>query len=518
MIPSFKASLLVGLAGGLALGLSVNLLAQGGLSVEEAAALITPEDIHRRIAFLADDSMKGRAAPSAELEQAAQYVAAEFQHFGLKPGGEEKTYFQRFPLDRVQVLAVESFVRITDDATIELAYGRDCFYPYNDWPQGDYKGTLVVVSGPFNQPPTFDPASLAGKVILVLGKPGLPGRYDQVAAWRPAAVLIAEDLTESAIAKITSRQSGPSTLSPRPARFPAMEIREAAVAPILAKRGVDLSGLRQTKAEALSATFLNDIVVHVRIRTRVLEKGIVANVVAILEGSDSKLQHQHLVCSAHLDHLGVRQSAVDGDAIFNGADDNASGVAALLEVARAFARLSPKPRRSIIFLGVTAEEMLGWGAEYFVRHPPVAISNIVANINADMVGRNWTDRVIVHGRGDSDLGRVVDQVAAAHPELNMRPIDNPETKPNLYYWSDHEKFFSVGIPFLYFFSGMHSDYHQPSDSVDKIDAEKTSRIAKLMFYVGLEIVNAAERPTWNPDSYRKLVGGSAGRANRVGPE
>lgn len=250
-----------------------------------------------------------------------------------------------------------------------------------------------------------------------------------------------------------------------------------------------------------------DAVVHVTGRVRRLPHHEPANVVAILEGSDPTLRHEYVVYSAHYDHLGIGPP-IDGDSIWNGADDNASGTAAVLAVAEAFAQLPARPRRSMIFALVSAEEILGLGSRFFADHPPGPVSAIVANLNADMVGRNWTDTVVVLGRRDSDLGMIVDRILSSHPELGLAAV-NSSTRPNesrdLYTWSDHISFIHKGIPFLYFYSGMHADYHRRSDSGEKIDFEKLARISRLMFYVGVDIANADCRPQWNAESYRRLV-------------
>jgi Zn-dependent M28 family amino/carboxypeptidase len=134
---------------------------------------------------------------------------------------------------------------------------------------------------------------------------------------------------------------------------------------------------------------------------------------------------------------------------------------------------------------------------------------MVANVNADMIARNWSDSIVVIGQEHSDLGQTLDRVSAAHPELNMVPMDDIWPEENFYRRSDHFNFARKGIPILFFFNGPHEDYHQPSDELENIDAEKAARITQLMFFLGLEVANAPERPKWDPDSYAEIVGGSA---------
>ena len=131
---------------------------------------------------------------------------------------------------------------------------------------------------------------------------------------------------------------------------------------------------------------------------------------------------------------------------------------------------------------------------------------MVANLNIDMVGRNWTDTIVAIGKEHSDLGEALAAVNAEHPELGMTAIDDPWPEERFYMRSDHYNFARRGVPILFFFNGTHEDYHEPSDEPDKIDAEKTARIGRLIFHLGLEVANRTERPRWNPESYRAIVG------------
>ena len=157
---------------------------------------------------------------------------------------------------------------------------------------------------------------------------------------------------------------------------------------------------------------------------------------------------------------------------------------------------------------MSGEEKGLWGSQYFVDHPTVPITSIVADLNIDMIGRNWKDTIVAIGKEHSDLGATLNRVAAAHRELNMQPIDDQWPGENFYGRSDHFNFAKKGVPILFFFSGTHLDYHRVGDSPDKIDAEKESRVARLIFYLGLDVANSAERPKWNPDSYKRIVSGN----------
>lgn len=226
------------------------------------------------------------------------------------------------------------------------------------------------------------------------------------------------------------------------------------------------------------------------------------NSVGILPGTDPVLRDEYIVVSAHMDHVGVN-SAYPKDSIWNGADDDASGTAGVLALAEAFATAPPK--RSIIFLTVSGEEHGLWGSSWFASHPPVPIDRIVANLNLDMIGRNWKDSIVVVGLEHSDLGMTVAKVSAAHPELGITAMRDPWPQESFFTRSDHYNFARRGVPALFFFNGVHADYHQASDSPDKIDVEKEARVVRLIFHIAAAVANASSRPKWNPESYKKIV-------------
>ena len=228
------------------------------------------------------------------------------------------------------------------------------------------------------------------------------------------------------------------------------------------------------------------------------------NVAGILEGSDPTLKREYIVISAHMDHVGIG-APVNGDSIYNGADDDASGTVGVIELAEALSRPNARPKRSVVFLTVSGEEHGLWGSAWFSDHSPVPVTDVVANLNIDMIGRNWKDTIVVIGKEHSDLGATVDRVARAHKELNMRPIDDLWPEENFYFRSDHYNFARKGVPVLFFFNGTHPDYHGPDDEPGRIDAEKEARIVRLVYLVTHEVGNAAERPKWNPASYRRIV-------------
>jgi Zn-dependent M28 family amino/carboxypeptidase len=217
------------------------------------------------------------------------------------------------------------------------------------------------------------------------------------------------------------------------------------------------------------------------------------NVIARLTGSDPALRQEHLVIGAHFDHLGVG-FPVAGDSIYNGADDNASGTTAVLELAEAFATLDTPPRRSILFVFFSAEERGLLGSRHFVTTPEAPMGDVAAMINLDMIGRNWTDTVAAVYQLNSDIFERATRVAEARPELGMNLLTDPWPGENLVNRSDQAPFIPYGIPVLFLTSGLHVDYHRPSDEADRLDYEKTARLARLVFWIGWEFAEAEEPP------------------------
>jgi Zn-dependent M28 family amino/carboxypeptidase len=202
--------------------------------------------------------------------------------------------------------------------------------------------------------------------------------------------------------------------------------------------------------------------------------------------------------SAHMDHVGVGEPDASGDSIYNGADDDASGTTALLEVAQAMAQLRDRPRRSVIFLHVSGEEKGLLGSEWFSNHPTVPLGQIVADVNVDMIGRNNADSVVVIGKTYSTLGEMTNRLAGEHPELHLTLSDDLWPQERFFFRSDHYNFARKEVPAIFFFSGVHADYHRPSDEVERIDTDKAARISRMVFYLVNEIANATERPRWDP--------------------
>jgi hypothetical protein len=298
------------------------------------------------------------------------------------------------------------------------------------------------------------------------------------------------------------------------------------------------AGAPQSHAQVLAAAAAGapptfDLPVRVTMRTvSVYEPLESPNVIGLLPGSDPRLRDEIVLFSAHLDHLGMGEP-VNGDSIYNGALDNASGAAALLEVARAFARLPRPPRRSVLFLAVTGEEMGLLGSDYFAAHPTRPLDQIVANVNVDGLGLLYPLRqVIPLGAEHSTLGAVAARVATSSG-IALGPDPFPEQV--FFVRSDQYSFVRRGIPSLFLFMGLQTDYgidgaarfqewmrsryHTPLDDLSQpMDLTAGARHAQLNFLVGLDVANAPERPAWKPgDFFERTFGRGTSAASPQQP-
>ena len=226
------------------------------------------------------------------------------------------------------------------------------------------------------------------------------------------------------------------------------------------------------------------------------------NTIGILEGSDATLRNEYILVSAHMDHVGVtgggQNCAASGaDSICNGANDNGSGTVGVMQLARAFAALPRRPARTVIFALFSGEERGLWGSAHFAKSPARPLSQAVAVLNIDMIGRNATDSLVVVGRSYSTLGEVTDRITRAHPEVGMRLVDDP-WNGTYFTRSDQYSFAKVGVPSIFFFNGTHADVHTARDAVGLLNADAAARAVRMIFYVAHDVASTAKRPTWDP--------------------
>lgn len=486
-------------------------------AVTRAAASITETDVRRRIALISDDSMGGRNTPSPGLTKTANYIASEFKRLGLKPGGDEGGYLMRYPIFQKKLLVARSALTFTggDGQSSRLPFGSDLALASRGLPASSGKSGIVLVGGA-GRLDSIPVADLRDRVILFVAdwsQAATAARYQQLgrfattAGARGMVAVVNSDSVFSARYGAGNERTF-EVVGP-PSGFFNLAVREAALTSRSPEAGGQFNALRQAPRVQVQPVAQWQAELAIQDTAIVTQYG--PNTVGILEGSDPVLKHEYLVYSAHMDHVGTTGQpgagcrAMGADSICNGADDDASGTAAVLELAEAYVRQGARPKRSVIFLTVSGEEHGLWGSDWFVTHPPVPLPQIVANINADMIGRNWPDTIVAIGKEHSDLGATLNRVNTAHPELRMIAIDDRWPEQNFYGRSDHYNFAKKGVPILFFFNGVHADYHRPTDSVEKIDAEKEARIVRLLFFVGQDVANAAKRPEWTAMSYKQIV-------------
>ncbi len=484
--------------------------AQAPGPLDAAAETITPGDFRARLEILAHDSMMGRATPSPGLERAASYVIRELQRLGLRPAGDRGTYVQRWGLSRWSVdTAASTLELVSRRARVKLSFGGAVRWIGGGLHEEPTEGRAVLVGGPITPAVTRDPR-LRDRVVLLAPDyrqplpEDLDERVEEVSAVARAVVILSNRHPSTFADRIATSLEPRRTPDFRDAEsgVAVVEVREEVVGGLEGVAAADLSRLRGGDSSVVRE--LPDLRVRIGIARRYLERATAPNLVAVLEGRDPRLRREYVAISAHLDHLGVRPTG-RADSILNGADDNASGVAGLLELAEAFSRPEARPARSLLFLLPSGEEEGLWGSAYFVRHPTVALDRVVAGLNMDLIGRNWTDSVIVTGPEMSTLGRTLHRVAAARPELRMAPVADRWPQERIFYRSDHYNLALAGVPVLFFTSGTHADYHQPTDVADRIDTEKASRLVRYVLYVGAAVADDPARPRWNPGSYERLV-------------
>ena len=479
------------------------------------AAAITAEDVRRRIGVIAADSMLGRATPSPQLDQVAAYVAAEFRRFGLTPGGDSGTYLQRYPLEVQRFDPDSASIRIAGPVPATWRTGQDVLLVDGQPPSGDSAGAGVVITGSPQGAAALDSAAVTGRVVFLAYGPSVNAIAVKVLPLRPLALLLVADFPDSIWAKLPGHAASVRVRNPSEeggSAIPAVfAVRAATARALFTRVGAPADSLRVWGDRPLAAHPLADVRMQLAVHQQLLQRTSAPNVVGILEGGDAVLKKEYVLFTAHMDHIGTPGAgegctARGADSICNGADDDGSGTVAVIELAQAFTTARERPKRSLVFMTVSGEERGLWGSAYFADHPTVPLAKVVADLNSDMVGRNAKDTLAVIGREHSNLGGVVDSIARTHPELNIKPVGDLWPQEGLYYRSDHYNFAKKGVPILFFTTGLHPDYHQVSDSPDKIDAEKEARFARLVFYLGVAVANTTARPQWNAESYKQIVG------------
>lgn len=467
----------------------------------------------------AHDSMRGRESGTPDAVRAARFLAERLRAMGVEPAGSDG-FLQPVPLTRIdygtgtriQVTrqgAAPATLRLGNDVTPLTALGPGAHprlqvdaeiafasYGISDAALGrdDYRGmnlvdkAVVVVA---SAPPGVD--SVAGAKYE--GQGGLGSRLQRLAMSGAAAIVLVipdrtplyEQAAGALLRQVTARDTTPEP--PASARrFPMILLVAEGAAKALMPQGWPGDGAsRAMPGTRLQATL--------DLRK---EQVVDYNVVGVVRGSDAARRNSYVAYGAHLDHVGM---AFGTDSVNNGADDDGSGSVALLELARVLTT-GPKPKRSTLLVFHAAEEKGLLGSAWFAARPTVPIDSIVAQVNADMVGRNGADSLYVVGpvaapNGASRvLGAIADSVNArsARPFTFDRSFDSPTHPEQIYTRSDHYNYAMKGIPVLFLTSGLHKDYHQASDETGKIDFGKMARVVGLMRDMAFAIGDRPTRP------------------------
>jgi len=536
----------------LSMALATIVVASTALAQTDGApSRITAQEIDGHLRFLSSDLLEGRAPATRGGQLAEQYIASELMAFGVKPGVGDTSYFQRVPIDVVKADPASIKVTASGKATANLrftndvvvwpgsatdassAHGELVFVGYGasapEYKWDDFKGTdvrgkilLVLVNDP--PAPASEPALFGGKAMTYYGR--WTYKYEE-AERRGAAGMLIVHTTERAgypWQVVVGSNSVEHRLLPRPSNAPAPIgvrgwITDSAATALLAQAGLNMADLRKRAESRDFRPVPTGITIDAMMRNS-LQHMSSNNVVGVVRGIDPKVRDEYVAYSAHWDHLGIGP-VVNGDSIYNGAADNASGVASVLAIAHAAAE-GVKPRRSQLFVFVTAEESGLLGSAYFGEHPTVPASKIVAALNLDVVPLIGRFRDLnVMGDNKSSLGPAIAQLVKSEG-IRLSPDAHPEQ--GHFYRSDHFSFAKVGIPAVSIGAGddyvghpaawgvqqaedyVAHRYHQPSDEYrSDFDLSGATQIADIVYRFGLSLGNARTVPTWNADAEFKAL-------------
>lgn len=493
---------------------------------QRLAETITSQDLERHLSILASDEMEGRETGTAGQKKAAAYIAEIFQGLGLPAIGDDGGYYQKISF------IAESWTEIKMQVNGEEVKHLWDFYSFpaqnaqRDWTE--YNEVIFLGYG-IDDPRYNDykhAPDIKGKAIIIYN--GEPFNKDSVSlvTGQPEPSDWSLDIRKKLR---TARAHGVSTVFIIDGDF-KRNVREARRAII--GRGMAMGWGENPEGQYANSCFITSDIARkivgsqfkrlVKARTRLLEKGKLKpvtlpvklrlqqnkdvrqltgeNVLGYVEGSDPKLKEELVVVTAHYDHLGKR-----GEEIYNGADDNGTGSAAVMEICEALTEAKRKglgPRRSVLVMLVSGEEKGLLGSQYYVENPIFALEKTIVNVNVDMIGRVDSKHkdnpnyiyVIGADRLSTELHAINETANSTYTQLELDYTYNAESDPNRYYYrSDHYNFAERGIPAIFYFSGTHEDYHRPSDKIDKINFQKMTQVARLIFYTTWELANRDTR-------------------------
>ncbi|WP_411358845.1 M28 family metallopeptidase [Pseudidiomarina salilacus] len=528
--------------------LAAGLAACGGEATSAAPQAVSADaqTLRAHLEFLASDALEGRDTGSRGHEIAAQYIASEFKKLGLEPAGDDDTYYQRIRFRRSSLVEGSATMVVdTGDNQVELEYGKEFLTGPSAYAEQTEVTAPVVFVGYGLVSEEFGLNDYAnvdvdGKIVMMVsGRPAdLPS--EEGAHLNSSKTKFAAERGAVGIINLHTpmrEEVRPFKVSAMYQRAPSVTWVNADGEPNLAYK--NLTGSAYVDFAAAEPLFVNAAISMDEVFAQ-LEKGeqpkpfelgvsvtlkraseheeiTSPNVAAILPGSDPELRDEYVLYTAHSDHIGMTQDLSQDDHINNGAMDNASGVSVLLETARMFVEADTQPKRSILFLSVTAEERGLLGADYFAHYPTVPLQQIVANVNLDMpvLLYDFAD-VIAFGSTHSTLG---ESVAEAAGQYGIELSEDPMPEQAIFTRSDHYPFVKKGVPAVFLMTGFTAKgedenggeiwgqffaehYHRPSDQPSlPINYEAGVVFTNINYEIGQTIANDAERPRWLPDSF-----------------
>ena len=487
---------------------------------------------------LANDQMRGRNTGSPEHHQAAQYVAAEFARAGLSPAGTHG-YLQPVAFDARKIVESQSSIELIRGGVAEqLNLGEDANVALRLDPADVVEAPLVFVGYGLVVPEVkFDDLAgqdLRGKVIVVFGG-GPSSIAGPLKSHYSYATERGKFLQQAGVAGIVTLQN-PHTSDIPWSRATLARLQESmslSDSALVDMRGLKigvtvnpahadqwLAGSGHTFDELLALVDAGKPLPHfplvpsIRAKVKVERRQVESeNVVGRLVGSDPRLRNEHVVITAHLDHVGVGEP-INGDRIYNGAMDNASGVAAMLDIAHRLRESGAKPKRSMLFVAVTGEEKGLLGSRYFAAHPTVEPGSMVADVNLDMFLPLYPFRIVtVYGLNESDLGDRVRDIAL---QMHLEVQDDPAPARNIFVRSDQYNFIRRGVPALMADIGnrkgsreetiekqwLNARYHAPSDDLAQpLDLKAAADYVQFSLALAEAVANHPERPQWKPESF-----------------
>ncbi len=517
----------------------------------QAGSGITVEEIKQHLMALSHDTMEGRAPATRGGDLTEKYIAAQLKSYGVEPGV-NGSYFQPVPIDVVTPDAKTATITATGKATATLKYPGDVvIWPGAATPTSVAKGELVFVgygaAAPEYNWDDFKGVDLKGKVLLVLvndppasdSEPNLFGgkamtyygrwtyKFEEAERRGAVGMFVVHNTEDAGYGwnVVSSSNTGDQLLLPRDPNAPApLAVRgwmqNDVARDLLAQAGQNFDSLRNLAKTREFKPVSTGIMMNMSL-TNTVKRMESNNVVGVIPGSDSTLKSEYVLYSGHWDHLGIGP-AVNGDSIYNGAEDNASGISDLLAIARVAAAAPEKPKRSQVFVFVTAEESGLLGSAYYGQNPTVPANKIVAALNVD--GGNVLGRVqdlVVLGDTKSSLGPLLAEMIKADG-MSISPDAFPEK--GYFYRSDHFSFAKVGIPAASIGAGSKFEgkpegwgkeqdelytkdrYHQPADEYKADwDLRGAAQLADIVYRFGTQLANSATVPTWNADAEFKII-------------